>query len=1062
MKFRQLFISLVLCPFVLYAAKYNAYGLKFYTIETDHFRISYMDGCGHLVKTVGCKFEELYSIYRNTYGITLPKKTDVFILDGDQSNGWALPNTNSIVLWPYDIDFNMRGSHDWFEDLIAHEYGHIVSISSGLKMPPQIPQIRFGYFSHPNEKNRAEAIHHLPTEILPPWLTEGIAQYESTRHGADSWDSHRDMILRSLALSGKLLSWDHMQVFTGKGDDYEKTYDHGFALVKYIAETYGYDKVSAMLRASSKITRLNFDHSIKEVLGISGKELYTQWKRTLETQYSDQIKKIGTQVYGKKINKDGYENVWPRFSGDGKNIFFLSNGKADYGMKFLYKYSLSDTVKDENKIKLVKRIGRPYDIHYSSGRICFTSSKSKKSVLPSESGGTSVRDLFIDSISTDEQKFQFFPKKMEKQVTIRKNIFTASFSPAGNMLACAQRNVDKFKLVLVDTAGKSVRPIYPADGAKNDLTYIYTIDWAPNGSQIAFSYFDVHDRKIAIYDTLKKSCEVICNTDNDERDPQFSPDSKYLYFSSDRTGIFNIYRYEFSSGKLEQITNVSGGAFMPSISPDNKQLVYAGYEKDGYGIFYIDKITPVKETSTSPAITQKGFSELPLCSLSLSNPRKYSRVPHQFLLVPTFFAEQLVSSQSNVNKGVTTYKTGFIFNLFEPLTFSAIGNEIGGYFLVEPKYLINFLDFSRGGFNPDASYDLGVFGNTNVLPLSLSADYSIRGIAGTDTFYNESEDMEQALPYNIQQQNLNLRLTHNFGEHTEHGLAIHLLTGGNLAKVNLLLDNTFDFKYTLDQGFRFGTMGTYGTIAPNAHSTISPEGTVAKLQYTFNTQFALKDENSFNNKNQERFDKYEYHEVRGHLKTGMPSPWYAKHDLHLELNGAAVKTTGKDDFLPSYLLPAAWLPGYSYYYRSIKTKSASYNKYAQVSYDTLVITGNAVLNGEISYRFPLWPKLIDKRISFLYLERLYGAINVSGGAGFSKSSDFFDFNREDWLVSYGCELRLETKSFYSFPLALRVRYDKGIDKDAPIGGSRFTFSVGYDFDNWDMVLQPDYRNQLKR
>jgi hypothetical protein len=443
----------------LFAAKYNAYGLKFYTVETDHFQINYMNGCGHLAKQVGNKFEELYSIYRKTYGLTLPNKTKVMILDSDDSNGWAFTNINTITLWTHDFDYNMRGSHDWLDDVITHEYGHIISIYSSLKAPPQIPEIRFGYFSHPNEKNRVEAIHSFPTEILPPWFTEGIAQYESSKNGTDSWDSHRDMILRSLILSNSALSWDHMQAFAGRGDDYEKTYNSGFALVKYISETYGYEKIPAMLRASSKVTRFNFDKSIREVLGISGKQLYTNWKKSLETHYTNQLKQIGPQVYGKKINKDGFENFWPNFSADGKYIYFLSNGKADYSRKNMYTYAISDTVKKENKIKLVKALGSVYDIHYPSGRFCFTSPKSRKSVLPAAQGGSPIRDLFTDTLPSDKKSFHLFPHKTEKQVTIQKDIFSASFSPAGNMLVCAQRDIDKSTLYLLILR---VKPFIPS------------------------------------------------------------------------------------------------------------------------------------------------------------------------------------------------------------------------------------------------------------------------------------------------------------------------------------------------------------------------------------------------------------------------------------------------------------------------------------------------------------------------------------------------------------------------------------------------------------------------
>ena len=54
--------------------------------------------------------------------------------------------------------------------------------------------------------------------------------------------------------------------------------------------------------------------------------------------------------------------------------------------------------------------------------------------------------------------------------------------------------------------------------------------------------------------------------------PAWSPDGKYLYFSSDRTGIFNIYAYELETKRLLQVTNVLGGAFSPGPSPDGKSV----------------------------------------------------------------------------------------------------------------------------------------------------------------------------------------------------------------------------------------------------------------------------------------------------------------------------------------------------------------------------------------------------------------------------------------------------------------------------------------------------------
>src|SRR5690349_10522027 len=52
-----------------------------------------------------------------------------------------------------------------------------------------------------------------------------------------------------------------------------------------------------------------------------------------------------------------------------------------------------------------------------------------------------------------------------------------------------------------------------------------------------------------------------------------SPDGRYIVFSSDRTGNFEIWRMDMDGGNPLQLTN-SAGANNPSISPDGKWVIY--------------------------------------------------------------------------------------------------------------------------------------------------------------------------------------------------------------------------------------------------------------------------------------------------------------------------------------------------------------------------------------------------------------------------------------------------------------------------------------------------------
>lgn len=1055
--FRNLLVTLflLLLSVNVNAARFNAYNMKMYTVESKHFRVHFPKSCEHLTARVTKKLEELYDIFKNTYHLSLPGKTDVVILESDEGNGWSLSQTKTITINTVDMDFNMRGSHNWFDDVITHEYAHGVSIWASLKTESPVSDIRLGFFSHPNEKNRAEPFHLVPKSILPHWFTEGIAQYESTLHGADSWDAHRDMILRTLTLSNQLLSWDHMHVFTGRGDDYEKTYNHGFSLVRYIAETYGYEKVVSMLYESAKFSRLDFDASIKAVLGISGRKLYKEWKASLNNHYKRQMDSIGTQVYGKKISKVGYINFRPQFSPDDKSVYFLSNGKSAYGRTYLTITPIDSSI-DSSKIKTpLLPVRGVYDIYPQGKKIVYTSPKDRKSILPSKRGGDPTRDLFIDTLPDGLRKpFSFFPKKTEKRLTTKQSIFCAAFSPNGNVIAAARRVVDHFELVLVDTTGRNKpRLLYPKKSDDAQIGYIYSIDWSPDGKSIAFSYFEKRSRNIAIYDTLTGTCKVFYGTDSDERDPCYSSDGKYIYFSSDRTGIFNIYRYETASGTIEMVSNVSGGAFTPSVSSDGTRLAYAGYDKDGYNIYRIDTIKALNTIKADSIIIARPVQQKETELVLHGSKHPYNYFPRQFLISPIIIGEGKQDPDTlELRKVRSTIKMGLVVNLIEPLTLSGIGSELGALFIIDPSEI---------DLNPKSDYDLTVFGSTNRTPLSLSLDYSLRGISAKDYFFNETEEQTELLNYGARLHNLNLQISNPGGSfysaNNSLTAGLSLILGLNIYDVALDL-GTATFQYNLSKGYRAGVMAVSITKVPAPEMDIAPRGLAGKIQYDFWGQHSLKEENSFAESAllKEQYDNYLFHQVTAHLKTGLTSPLYRKHSVHLDLKGTAIQIVKEDTDFPSYYLPGVWLPGYNYYYRDVKVKPTANDGSALLYYDTLLITGKAVMSGEVSYRFPLWKDMINRKLSFLHLERLFGDVHLCGGAGWRNPNDFFNFDRKDWLLSAGAEIRLEAKSFNTYPMAFKFRYDRGLDSEK-YGGNRLSFTLGFDFDGWDYLALPDQK-----
>ncbi|MFC2162003.1 TolB family protein, partial [Acidobacteriota bacterium] len=77
--------------------------------------------------------------------------------------------------------------------------------------------------------------------------------------------------------------------------------------------------------------------------------------------------------------------------------------------------------------------------------------------------------------------------------------------------------------------------------------------------------------------------------------PQWSPDSKNLYFISDETGIANLHKIDIEHEKIEQITNLfTGISGIASLSPalsvafQSGDLAFSVYEDGYYSLYSMD------------------------------------------------------------------------------------------------------------------------------------------------------------------------------------------------------------------------------------------------------------------------------------------------------------------------------------------------------------------------------------------------------------------------------------------------------------------------------------------
>ena len=91
-----------------------------------------------------------------------------------------------------------------------------------------------------------------------------------------------------------------------------------------------------------------------------------------------------------------------------------------------------------------------------------------------------------------------------------------------------------------------------------------------------------------------------------DKDAIFTSGGAWLVFTSDRTGVDNIYAMELATGETLQLTNAVTGCLMPTVLKREgalDQVVYAGFWRGGFDLYLVDIDKPVAELElpTPPA-----------------------------------------------------------------------------------------------------------------------------------------------------------------------------------------------------------------------------------------------------------------------------------------------------------------------------------------------------------------------------------------------------------------------------------------------------------------------------
>lgn len=670
----RFFVYSFIFSFSLSQVQYNHPELDWQTIETENFRIHFYPETETSARKGAVIAEKIFEPLTTLYSYKPTDKTDIIFTDTDDiSNGAAYFYDNKIIIWTSPLDFPLRGSHRWLQNVITHEFAHIISIQSSQKFGKSIPGGYLQWIGYEKEK-RPDVLYGYPNVLIsypipgtsvPPWLAEGIAQYMYPGADWDYWDTTRDMILRDQVLSNKILTWSEINTFGKSGIGNESVYNSGFAFSKYIASTYSDSVLPKIMKSLNSPFNFSVNKAIKNATGKPGKEVYGNYIDLINQRYktlTSSSKNYDQNI--KYIDDKGSANLLPKWNEDGNMIAYLSNQNHDYfGSTDLFIYNLNNN--KSNKI-VDGVISRPT---WNGSAIIY----SKRSVLPNKAGSRYF-DLY---------QFNLISKK-ETRLTKNLRAFSPVFSNIDSSiyyLSTYDGTQNIFKINLETNTSEKITDF-------NNHEIINNLTYDINNNQLLFDMTTNHNKTIYFLSLADSALGKYIDADSwDARNADAFNNG--IVYSDDRSGIFNLYYID--TNKQGYVSNTNGGAFMPDYHTNGK-LVYSHFQNGKFSIALLDTVEILNQDQIG--YSDNFYKKNKSLMSNIIGDVKDSSVAYEDHFPPMFFMPRATMDYGRIKLGSYFYSSEILekVSLIGGISLNSLVDQ-DIFFVMEYKHLFPTLFF---------------------------------------------------------------------------------------------------------------------------------------------------------------------------------------------------------------------------------------------------------------------------------------------------------------------------------------------------------------------------------
>lgn len=551
-------------------------------IQSAHFDIYYYQGARRLAEFAADVAESSYVSLGQLFNYQLTDRIPIIIYRShndftetntspavvDESVGGFTEFLKNRVVLPFD------GSFEQFRHVIHHELTHAV-------------MLQFLYGSGPGS-----IIQGVSRSAPPLWFIEGLAEFTSI-----GWDTDSDMFVRDATLGGYLPPIPYLQAFLA--------YKGGQAVLRYIEETYGRQKLTELLQRIR--TTRNFDRAWRSALNEDLEETNKKWQRYMRKKYWPEIANRKQPFdYAQAITDHdkwkNFVNNSPAVSPTGDRIAFLTDRTGYFDI-----YVTSAT--DKKKLEKLVSGQRKADL------------EELQWLRPGMSWSNDGKHIVFSSRSAGEDALNVLDVERKKIIETFKfdmdGLFAPAWSPVTDEIAFVGVKNGYSDIYVFTIETKELRKI------TDDIFSDAEPAWSPDGKMLAFvsdrkenvepseligdieiEDYDYHTTDIYLVKADGSGLKRLTSDDLDDKSPQWTPDGKYLLFVSDRSGISNIYYLNMETEVINPLTDMITGIAQLSLGFKSNRLAFTAFSNAGYDIYvWADPLGSIEDQEIQPKPT---------------------------------------------------------------------------------------------------------------------------------------------------------------------------------------------------------------------------------------------------------------------------------------------------------------------------------------------------------------------------------------------------------------------------------------------------------------------------